>query len=44
MFNAWQLKLWIHGHWHISSDAVINGTSFIGLAGLETSDMGLSQV
>ena len=44
MFNAWQPKLWIHGHWHISSDAVINGTRFICLAELETIDIDLSQV
>ena len=44
MFNAWQPKLWIHGHWHISSDTVINGTRFICLAELETIDIDLSQV
>lgn len=31
MFEVHQPKLWIHGHWHLDRDRVINGTRFICL-------------
>ena len=42
IFNAWQPKLWIHGHWHIDSDTIINGTRFICLGELSYIDIDLN--
>lgn len=39
MIEIHQPELWVHGHWHISSDRVLNGTRFICLAELEYRDI-----
>lgn len=41
MFEIHQPEIWVHGHWHISSDRVLNGTRFICLAELEYRDIEL---
>lgn len=39
MFEIHKPKLWIYGHWHISSKMVINGCEFICLNELEAMDI-----
>lgn len=39
MFELYQPKLWIYGHWHIPFDEAINGTRFICLPELATIDI-----
>ena len=35
MLDIHRPEVWIHGHWHVSSDKVIDGTRFVCLAELE---------
>lgn len=39
MFETHKPELWIHGHWHLSMDHVVDGTRFICLAELEYKDI-----
>jgi len=39
MFELYQPKLWIAGHWHVPFDEVIHGTRFIVLPELATMDI-----
>ena len=39
MWDSWKPELWIHGHWHVSTDEVIQGTRFRCLAELEYIDV-----
>jgi hypothetical protein len=39
MFEAHKPKLWVHGHWHVAREAVIDGTRFICLEELGTIDI-----
>jgi hypothetical protein len=39
MFELYQPKLWIFGHWHVPFDKVINGTRFVCLPELATMDV-----
>lgn len=39
MWSCHSPKIWIHGHYHVSRDTVLNGTRFICLAELEYKDI-----
>ena len=39
LWNTHKPKLWVHGHHHISSDKVLEGTRFVCLAELEMRDL-----
>lgn len=39
MFEIHQPKLWLHGHWHIDTDMVIDGTRFLCLGELSFVDV-----
>lgn len=41
MIEIHRPQIWIHGHWHISFDNVLDGTRFVCLAELEFKDIGL---
>lgn len=34
-FDAWQPKMWLHGHYHTSKQTIVGNTKFISLAELE---------
>lgn len=39
MLELHRPKVWVHGHWHVSFDQVINGTRFVCLNELEFKDI-----
>ena len=39
MFELYQPKLWVYGHWHVPFDRVINGTRFVCLPELACMDI-----
>jgi Calcineurin-like phosphoesterase len=44
MFEIHQPKIWLHGHWHMTFDRVVNGTRFICLPELATIDIDTDKV
>ena len=44
MFELYQPKLWLGGHWHVPFDKVINGTRFVCLPELVTMDVNIKDL